>query len=418
MVADRADGWQSRDRQRIAYTEVGTINANFANHSHLIAVFRFGTRQHSEYEADALAMIYLDYQATTPLAPEARDAMLRWLGGADDVNSFANPSSTHKAGRAAAAAVEVARDQVAALLPAGGRVYFTSGATEALNWALFCGAREKTGGVAGLAIEHAATLQCLEKLNAAILPVGADGLALPVDEALIPENGIVAMMLVNNEIGVVSPVAEFAEAAHAKGSLMLCDAVQGYGRVTIPEGADMVAISAHKIHGPKGIGALWVRDGVDLPPLMLGGAQEQGMRSGTVSPALCAGFGAAAELAARNFEADAAHVSRLWDVAREMLPQWIINGSTEHRYRGNMNIRREGVNGLRLMSDARNVAFSLGSACGSGSGKVSHVLRAMGMSEAEARSSIRLGWGRYTSEEGLRAGLEAIKQAALLQGVD
>lgn len=372
--------------------------------------------------ADAKAMIYLDYQATTPLAPEAREAMLRWMGGDDDApnaaNAFANPSSTHKAGRAAAAAVEVARDQVAALLPQGGRVYFTSGATEALNWALFCGTREKTGGAAGSAIEHAAGLQCLEKLHAAVLPVGADGVALPVDEALLPENGIVSMMLVNNEVGTVQPVADYAEAAHAKGSLLLCDAVQGYGRIAIPEGADMVAISAHKIHGPKGIGALWVRDGVDLPPLMLGGAQEQGMRSGTVSPMLCAGFGAAAALAAQNFEADAAHVAHLWDVARQMLPEWTINGSTSQRYLGNMNIRREGVNGLRLMSDARKVAFSLGSACGSGSGKVSHVLRAMGMSEAEARSSIRLGWGRYTSEEDLRAGLEAIRQAVQLQGVN
>lgn len=363
-------------------------------------------------------MIYLDYQATTPLAPEAREAMLQWLGGPSDGASFANPSSTHKAGRAAAAAVEVARDAVAALLPPSGRVYFTSGATEALNWALFCGAREKSGGVAGLAIEHAASLQCLEKLNAAILPVGADGVAQPVDDALIPENGIVAMMLVNNEVGTIQPVAAYADAAHAKGSLILCDAVQGYGRVAVPDNVDMVALSAHKIHGPKGIGALWVRDGVDLPPLMLGGAQEQGMRSGTVSPALCAGFGAAAALAKQNFETDAAHVAHLWDVAREILPEWQINGSVEQRYRGNMNIRREGVNGLRLMSDARHVAFSLGSACGSGSGKVSHVLRAMGLSEAEARSSIRLGWGRYTSEADLRAGLEAIKEAARLQGVN
>lgn len=362
-------------------------------------------------------MIYLDYQATTPLAPEAKDAMLRWMGTADDANAFANPASTHRAGRAAAAAVEVARDQVAALLPEGGRLYFTSGATEALNWALFCVSREKNGGVAGLAIEHAATLQCLEKLRAEILPVDSFGVAMPVDDALIPENGVVAMMLVNNEVGTIQPVQDFADAAHAKGSVMLCDAVQGYGRVAIPDGADMVAISAHKIHGPKGIGALWVRDGVDLPPMMLGGAQEQGMRSGTVSPMLCAGFGAAAALAAENFEADAAHVSHLWHVARAMLPDWQVNGSADQRYHGNMNIRRDGVNGLRLMSDARNIAFSLGSACGSGSGKVSHVLRAMAMSESEARSSIRLGWGRYTSEEELRAGLEAIQQAAALQGV-
>ncbi|MGH6697426.1 cysteine desulfurase family protein [Sphingopyxis sp.] len=367
-------------------------------------------------------MIYLDYQATTPLAPEARQAMLRWLEGpgegANDFGGFANPSSTHKAGRAAAAAVEVARDQVAALLPKGGRTFFTSGATEALNWALLRGAESMPGGVAGLSIEHAASLQCLERLNANILPVDGEGLALPPDDTLIPEGGIVATMLVNNEVGTIQPVADFAAAAHAKNSLLLCDAVQGYGRVAIPGDADLIAVSAHKIHGPKGIGALWIKDGVDLPPLMFGGAQEQGMRSGTVSPALCAGFGAAAALAAERFDADAEHVERLWSLALDMLPEWTINGAVNPRYPGNLNVRREGVNGLRLMSDAREIAFSLGSACGSGSGKVSHVLRAMGVSEVDARASIRLGWGRYTSEQQLRDGLQAIKDAARLQGVN
>ena len=359
-------------------------------------------------------MIYLDYQATTPLAPEAREAMLRWLSA----DGLGNPSSTHKVGRAAAAAVEVARDQVAALLPKGGRVFFTSGATEALNWALFSGDRAMPGGVAGLSIEHAASLQCLERLNATILPVDSDGVALPPDDASIPERGIVAAMLVNNEVGTIQPVADFAAAAHAKNGLLLCDAVQGYGRVAIPDGPDLIAISAHKIHGPMGIGALWVKDGVDLSPFMFGGAQEQGMRSGTVSPALCAGFGAAAALAAARFDADAEHVGRLWSLALDMLPEWTINGDAARRYHGNLNIRCEGVNGLRLMSDARDVAFSLGSACGSGSGKVSHVLRAMGVSEADARASIRLGWGRYTSEQDLRDGIQAIKDAARLQGVN
>ena len=367
-------------------------------------------------------MIYLDYQAATPLAPEARQAMVHWLEGpgegANGSGGFANPASAHKAGRAAAAAVEVARDQVAALLPAGGRVFFTSGATEALNWALLRGAEAMPGGVAGLSIEHPASLQCLERLNAHILPVDGEGLALPPDDMLIPAGGIVATMLVNNEVGTIQPVAGFAAAAHAKNSLLLCDAVQGYGRVAIPEGADLIAISAHKIHGPKGIGALWIKDGVDLPPLMFGGAQEQGLRSGTVSPALCAGFGAAAALAADRADADAAHVERLWSLALEMLAKWTINGSADRRYHGNLNVRREGINGLRLMSDARNIAFSLGSACGSGSGKVSHVLRAMGISESDARASIRLGWGRYTSEQDLRVGLTAIKDAARLQGVD
>ena len=207
-------------------------------------------------------MIYLDYQATPPLAPEAREAMLRWLEGTGAGDGFGNPSSTHKAGRAAAAAVEVARDQVAALLPKGGKVFFTSGATEALNWALFSGAKAMPGGVAGLSIEHAASLQCLERLNATILPVDAAGLALPPENALVPEGGIVAAMLVNNEVGTIQPVADFASAAHAKNSLLLCDAVQGFGRVAIPDGPDLIAISAHKIHGPMGISTSLDANGV------------------------------------------------------------------------------------------------------------------------------------------------------------
>jgi cysteine desulfurase len=356
-------------------------------------------------------MYYLDYQSTTPLAPEALDAMLPWLSGPGG-DGFANPASQHKAGRAASVAVELARDAVAALLPPGGSIFFTSGATEALNWALVRGAALAPDGLAGSAIEHHAALQRLENAGARLIPVGADGLVPPPDPAMLPENGLVALMLVNNEVGTIQPVAEHAAAAHARGSLLLCDAVQGYGRMAIPEGPDLIAISAHKIHGPKGVGALWVRDGLRLAPWMLGGGQERNMRSGTVSPALVAGFGAAARLAAERMEADAAHVARLWEVATGLLSGWTINGSAEHRYRGNLNVRREGVNAIRLLSDVRDVAFSLGSACGSGSGKTSHVLRAMGLDERATHASIRLGFGRYTSEEELRTALGLIVEAA------
>jgi cysteine desulfurase len=356
-------------------------------------------------------MHYLDYQATTPLAPEALEAMLPWLGGPGS-DGFANPASQYRAGRAAAVAVEIAREQVAALLPEGGRVYFTSGATEALNWALVSGAKLAPGGLAGSAIEHHGALQRLEDEGATLIPVGADGLVPPPEEADLPENGLVALMLVNNEVGTIQPVADYAGAAHARGSLLLCDAVQGYGRMAIPEGPDLIAISAHKIYGPKGIGALWVRDGLRLPPFILGGGQEQNMRSGTVSPALVAGFGAAAQLAAARMDADSAHVARLWDVALEALDGWTINGSVAHRYRGNLNVRRNGLNAIRLLSDCREVAFSLGSACGSGSGKTSHVLRAMGLDERQTHASIRLGFGRYTSEDELRTALARINEAA------
>jgi cysteine desulfurase len=199
---------------------------------------------------------------------------------------------------------------------------------------------------------------------------------------------------------------------HANGGLLLCDAVQGFGRMQIPDGADMIAISAHKIHGPKGIGALWVRDGVRLEPLIHGGGQEQGLRSGTLSPALCIGFGAAATLAAERMDEDRAHVEGLWGRACELFAKWTVNGTTTQRYKGNLNIRRDGLDVGRLMSECREALFSAGSACASGSGRPSHVLRAIGLSDAQAKSSIRLGWGRYTSIEEIERAAEMINAAA------
>ena len=356
--------------------------------------------------------IYLDYQATTPLAPEAFAAMRPWLE-----DKFANPHSPHRLGREAAATVEVARDAVAALLPKGGKLYFTSGATEALNWALRCAG---TGGIAVLETEHAAVLDTALWLgtqgrDVQLLPVRPDGVVAPA--SLANGTGMVAAMLVNNEIGVIQPVAELAELAHTSGALFLCDAVQGFGRIAIPEGPDLIAISAHKVHGPKGIGALWVKDGVTITPFLHGGGQEGGLRSGTLSPALCAGFGAAALLAAKRMEEDAAHVSALWDAALEGLPdRWVINGSTEARYKGNLNIRHDGIDVARLISGLRDIAFSAGSACASGSGRPSHVLRGIGLSDAQAKSSIRIGFGRTTREEELRDALNRIFRAAREQG--
>jgi cysteine desulfurase len=218
-------------------------------------------------------------------------------------------------------------------------------------------------------------------------------------------------MLVNNEIGTIQPVAELA--AQAKNALILCDAVQGFGRVAIPDGCDMIAVSAHKIHGPKGIGALWVRDGVKLDPLMHGGGQEGGLRSGTLSPALCAGFGAAAALAKARMAEDAVHVERLWALATARLgAQWHPNGATDARWHGNLNIRRDGLDAARLISGLRDIAFSAGSACASGSGRPSHVLKAIGLTDVESRSSIRLGFGRYTTEAELTQAIDRIIAAA------
>ena len=358
-------------------------------------------------------MIYLDYQATTPLAPEVRQAMLPWL------DHFANPHSPSPAGREAAAAIEHARGQVAALMPDGGELFFTSGATEALNTAL----RSVRGRIVTLATEHAAVLDTVEWLGAQgqevdVLPVGADGL-VDLDRlrtALEKPTAMVAAMLVNNEIGVIQPVAAIAALAHQAGALMLCDAVQGFGRLDLLEGPDLIACCAHKIHGPKAIGALWVRSGVRLEPLLHGGGQEKGLRSGTLSPMLCAGFGAAAALAAERGAADLAHVRALFALALDTLGEgWTVNGSIAERYPGNLNLRRDGLDAARLLADCRQIAFSLGSACASGSGRPSHVLRALGLSDRDARSSIRLGWGRYTSEEEVRQACTLIRDAALAQ---
>ena len=361
-------------------------------------------------------MTYLDYQATTPLAREALAAMLPWLE-----SDFANPHSAHAPGRAARAAVEVARERVAALLPPGGAVSFTSGATEALNWAI----KGTSGPVVTLATEHAAVLDTLEAearkgRTVTIVPVGPDGLVdfEAARAAIAPGTALVAAMLVNNEIGTIQPIAELAGLAHAAGALFLCDAVQGYGRVIVPDECDLVAVSAHKIHGPKGIGALWIRGGVAIEPLLHGGGQEQGGRSGTLSPALCAGFGAAAQLARQRFGADHAHGEQLFRAALGRIgADWTLNGSQGERYHGNLNLRRKGLDVARLMSELRDIAFSAGSACASGSGRPSHVLRAIGLSDAEAKSSIRIGFGRYTDEEELLSDIERIDHAARAQQV-
>lgn len=365
-------------------------------------------------------MIYLDYQATTPLAPEAREAMLRWLGGPES-DTFGNPHSPHRMGRMAAAAVEAAREQVAALFPPGGTVIFTSGATEAINLAIKGTARgDGTNAIAVSPIEHAAVLDCghamRDTTEMLVLPVDGDGLVAA--DATIPEDlQLTAVMQVNNEIGTIQPVDALAAAAHAAGGWFLCDAVQGAGKLVPPANADLIAVSAHKLHGPKGIGALWVRDGVDLQPQTHGGGQEQGLRSGTLSPTLIAGFGAAARLALARRAEDADHVDALWHRARELFDGWTLNGSAEHRWRGNLNIRRDGLDVARLMSECRSVMFSAGSACASGSGRPSHVLRALGLTESQAKSSIRLGFGRYTSLEDIETAAAAIKAAAQEQGL-
>ncbi|HEX5259086.1 MAG TPA: cysteine desulfurase family protein [Sphingomicrobium sp.] len=367
-------------------------------------------------------MIYLDYQATTPVAPEAAKAMLPWIE-----EKFANPHSPSRWGNEAEAAIEVARKRVeTAIGLKGGSLAFTGGATEALNWALKGTVEKARGGrnrIITVATEHAAVLDTCEWLaghgvDLTVLPLQHDGrldldlLARELDSRVL----LVAVMQVNNEIGVTQPISEIAKMAHEAGALMLCDAVQALGRVEICEGPDLVAVSAHKIFGPKGVGALWMSKGAEPVPFIHGGGQERGLRSGTLSPALCVGFGAAAKLADERMTRDYDHVQKLWSAAIHALGKgWIVNGSTAHRYHGNLNIRREGLDGARLIADLRDIAFSLGSACASGSGRPSHVLKALGLNYRQTRSSIRLGFGRYTTQKELAEACHRIAAAAHAQ---
>ena len=360
-------------------------------------------------------MIYLDYQATTPLAPEAREAMLRWLDGPEG-DGFGNPHSSHRLGRKAEAAVEVAREQVAALFPEGGTVVFTGSATEALNLALRgCEPVRAGKPIAVSALEHSAVLNTAKALqpDCTVLPVDRDGLVDP--QVPLPEGlGVLSVMQVNNEIGTVQPVADLYERARARGALFVCDAVQAAGKMPVAE-ADLIAVTGHKFYGPKGVGALWIRDGVELAPYLTGGGQEAGIRSGTLSPALCAGLGAAASLALETMDEDEAHVGALFERGCELFAGWELNGSATHRYRGNLNICREGLDVARLMSDVREVCFSAGSACASESGKPSRILAAIGLTPEQSRGSIRLGFGRYTTMDEFEQGAGLILEAARAQ---
>ncbi|KLE35191.1 cysteine desulfurase family protein [Aurantiacibacter luteus] len=353
-------------------------------------------------------MIYLDNQATTPLAPEARDAMLRWLDTADGTG-FANPHSPHRMGRQAGAAIDFAREQVAALLPPGGTVHFTGSACEAINIAMR--GLPGDGPISVSAIEHAAVYETAEALgHRHLLNVAANG-QCNTNQSLPQGTRLVCVMQVNNEIGTIQPTVEWHRKAKEENALFLCDAVQSYGKMEVT-GADMIAISAHKIYGPKGIGALWVRHGLELDPFITGGRQE-GLRSGTLSTALVTGFGAAAAAAKERMEDDAAHAEKLWTRAREMFADnWTLNGDEDTRLHANLNVRRKGLDVARLMSECRDVMFSAGSACASGSGKTSHVLKAIGLNDEQAKNSIRVGWGRYTTMEQLEQGVQTILDAA------
>jgi cysteine desulfurase len=361
--------------------------------------------------------VYVDYNATSPVDPEVREAMLPWLEG-----SFGNPSSIHWAGREARTAVDRARTQVARLLGcAPSEVVFTSGGSEADALAL-CGvlraSKAPSRHLVVSAIEHPAVLraaEALEREGVALsrVGVGRDGLADPdrFEAALREDTVLASLMLANNETGAIQPVAEVARRAWARGVLLHSDAVQAVGRIAVDVralGVDLLSLSGHKIGAPKGVGALYVRRGVALAPLVHGGSQERGRRAGTENVAGIVGLGAAAEIAARDLATVPARIEAMRNrLEREIvarIPGVRVN-APERRTCNTLSLTIEGVEGeaVLLNLDLEGIAASSGSACSSGTMAPSHVLLAMGLSAEEAQGSLRFSLGRQSVEEDVDA---------------
>jgi len=367
--------------------------------------------------------IYLDHNATTPLRPEVLEAMLPYLKA-----HYGNPSSVHWAGRQAKYGLEEARERVATLINARpAEVLFTSGGTESNNLALrgvLWEARGKGMHLITTAIEHSSILGPLrilagEGFTATILPVDNEGRisAQSLTAALRPETVLVSVSLANHEIGTIQPVAALSRVTRDRDILFHVDAVQAVGKLPLDVnhlGVDLLSLSAHKIYGPKGMGALYVRRGTSLLPLMGGGAQEREKRPGTENVAAAVGFGVATTLAAQELERTAAHsfrlITRLWEGIQERVPHVSLNGPERDRLANTLNVGFAGAAGEGLMMglDLAGIAVSTGSACAAGSIEPSHVLLALGHDEAAAKSAIRFSVGRNTTDEEIDRVLEVL----------
>lgn len=358
--------------------------------------------------------VYADNAATTPVTPAVLEAMTPWL-----MENYGNPSSIYSIGRAARTAVEKARRQVAAALNAEqGEIYFTSCGTEADNWALKGSMRRWAAKgkkhLITAAFEHHAILhsaKALEKegFEVTYLPVTPEGLVDPaeLEKAIREDTALVSIMLANNEIGTVQPIAELAAIAHAHGAWFHTDAVQAVGHIPVDVkalGVDMLSLSGHKFHAPKGVGALYVKKGI-LPNIFMdGGAQEKGRRAGTENLASIVGLGEAITVATASLEENMARITAMRDRLIDsllQLPKTRLNGSREHRLPGNLNISFEGIEGesLLLRLDMAGICASSGSACTSGSLDPSHVLMAIGLKHEVAHGSLRLSLSELTTEE-------------------
>jgi cysteine desulfurase len=366
-------------------------------------------------------MPYLDHAATTPLLPEVTEVMLASMEG-----EFGNPSSVHSYGRRAKGLVEDARDRVAAAIGAlPAEVTFTGGGTEADNLALKGPLDTITGRhLIVSAIEHRAVLdtaQWLQRKGAtvSVVSVGRDGVADPRDvaAAVTSSTAVVSVMAVNNEIGTIQPIADIAAAVKAvnPATLIHTDAVQALGNLPVDVnlwGADLASFAAHKLGGPKGVGALFVRKGVELTPMIHGGGHERGLRSGTYNVAGIAGFGVAAEIAAKEVHAKGENLlelrTQLLDGIRRAVSDVTVNGDLTNRIPGNLNVSIPGAEGetLLMLLDEAGIACSSGSACASGAIDPSHVLLAIGTDRALATGSLRLSLGRATSADDIASVLE------------
>jgi cysteine desulfurase len=366
-------------------------------------------------EALAGRAAYLDFQATTPMDPRVLDAMLPWMTG-----QYGNPHSrTHVYGWEAEEAVEAARGHVASLIGADAKeIIFTSGATESNNMAVKGVARfyaRKKKHVITTQTEHKCVLDSCRWLemngwDVTYLPVDENGLitADQVAAAIRPDTGLVSVMGVNNEIGVVQPLKEIGAVCRQNKVFFHCDAAQMVGKMPLDVNEcniDLLSISGHKLYGPKGVGAIYVRrkPRVRMEPIISGGGQERGLRSGTVPHFLAVGLGEACRVAEAEMDRDSAWVKylsdRLYDGVAAMLDHVILNGDEQARYAGNLNLSFAYVEGESLLMALKNIAVSSGSACTSASLEPSYVLRAIGVEEDLAHTSIRFGIGRFTSEE-------------------
>ena len=371
--------------------------------------------------------VYLDNNATTPVAPEVADAMSAFLR-----EDFGNASSVHWYGQRAREAVEQARDRVAKLINARpAEIVFTSGGTESDNAAIFGAVqaaqlRSPTGlkHVISTPIEHPAvlyTLRALERrgIDVTYVPVGSGGVVDPgdIERAVRPETVMITVMVANNEIGTLQPVAEIGKFARERHIIFHTDAVQAVGKVPVDVetmGVDLLSLSAHKLYGPKGVGVLYVRKGVRLEPLMHGGHHERDRRPGTENVPGIVGLGAAAELAWSSMETDSERIGALRDRLEAGILNHFenvhVNGEHASRQPNTLNVSFDGLKGdaLVMALDLEGIACSTGSACSSGSTEPSHVLKALGLPSDQARSSIRLSLGRYNTESDVDEALAAL----------